>query len=121
MRVVAGGGARLAGKPPTTHVRRKGISGNRERYDAKRRKSPRSEDTLDYMAILATDPCAFCGRPATANKNGISDRDHIVPLNAGGLDQWTNMVASCAACNRGRKDASLLTFMDRRNRRAACA
>lgn len=121
MKVVAGAGTRVEGNPPTTHVRRKGIAANRARYDAKRRKSPRSQDTKDYMLILAADPCAFCGRHAEENRQGISDRDHIVPLNAGGVDQWTNMVASCSSCNRGRKDLDVLRFMLRRRSRAACA
>ena len=114
MRVVAGGGAGLTHTPRTQAVRRKGIAANRARYDARRRRTARSEDTRDYMRVLAGDPCAFCGAPACANRTGISDRDHIVPLDRGGLDRWENMTAACARCNRGRRDTDLLTFLARR-------
>lgn len=112
MNVVAGGGLHIKHQPKTRHVKRKGYSANRVRYDKRRRLSARDSTTLEYMQLLAGDVCSFCG----AHPDGkVSDRDHIVPLSAGGQDRWTNMTAACASCNRGRRNTPILHFLLKRN------
>jgi hypothetical protein len=58
-------------------------------------------DTGRYYAVLANDPCAYCG--ATAQHT-----DHIVPYRKGGENNWTNYTSACAACNGAKGDRSLL-------------
>jgi 5-methylcytosine-specific restriction endonuclease McrA len=45
--------------------------------------------------VLARDlyRCAYCGGRADT-------RDHIVPRDRGGKDEWENVVAACGRCNR---------------------
>ena len=48
--------------------------------------------------------CMYCG------SNGSSEhltRDHIIPTSKGGLDIWTNVVASCKRCNSHKSDKTL--------------
>lgn len=59
-------------------------------------------------AYLANDPCAYCGGVATAV-------DHIVPRDAEGADNWTNMTASCRSCNSSKGTKSLLIFLAHRH------
>jgi 5-methylcytosine-specific restriction endonuclease McrA len=99
-------------QPRTSYVRRKGISANRREYDRRRRRSPRSAETLAYMEVLRHDPCWVCG--CNHAPGAVQDVDHIVPLDAGGLDTWENMAAACPPDNRGRKSRSLLDTLIRR-------
>jgi 5-methylcytosine-specific restriction endonuclease McrA len=103
-------------RKPKIKVRPEGkLAANRRRYDEKRRRSEKSRDTLRYMELLRTDPCVFCG--ALPETGRVQDVDHIVPLDAGGLDDWTNMAAACAPCNRGRRNRDLLDTLTRRRDR----
>ena len=45
--------------------------------------------------------CAFCG-----NQFRVADltRDHIIPQSRGGKNLWTNVVTSCAPCNKHKSD-----------------
>ncbi len=47
----------------------------------------------DVRAVLATGPCHYCGGSELL---GI---DHVVPLNAGGLNASENLVSCCRSCN----------------------
>lgn len=47
----------------------------------------------DYM-------CLYCGEVLPT---GRLTRDHVVPVSAGGLDEWENVVTACRPCNH-RKD-----------------
>ena len=69
--------------------------------------------TLERPAveILVGDPCAYCGdRPV-----GV---DHIVPLVAGGGDEWENLTSACGPCNRRKREWPLLVFLLREAQRA---
>lgn len=57
-----------------------------------------------YAAVVAGDPCAYCGAP-------MQDLDHIVPLIAGGTNAWDNFTAACASCNRSKNGRPLLAFL----------
>lgn len=50
-------------------------------------------------AVLKRDCslCAYCGGPATIV-------DHVQPVNRGGTDDESNLVAACATCNGSKGD-----------------
>jgi 5-methylcytosine-specific restriction endonuclease McrA len=87
----------------------KGYSRNRQEYDARRRRTARTPEDKAFWAIVARDPCGFCSAPAREARTGVNDVDHIVHLDAGGSDGWTNYAALCPGCNRGvKKNRTLL-------------
>lgn len=49
--------------------------------------------------------CRYCG---SKSPEAILEVDHVIPVSAGGLDEFENLVTSCYSCNRG-KGARLLT------------
>ena len=57
-----------------------------------------------YAAIIAYDPCSYCGRPADTI-------DHVVPLIAGGGHEPMNLTAACRSCNCAKRDKPLLAFL----------
>jgi 5-methylcytosine-specific restriction endonuclease McrA len=70
-------------------------------------------DTEAYRAIIAGDPCVYCGAVSTAV-------DHIVPVLDGGDDRWTNLAPICKRCNSIKRHRSVLVMMAvRRDRRPA--
>lgn len=87
------------------------LSANRAAYDKRRRRDADDADTARYKVLLAADPCSFCSE---RELGVVADRDHIVPLLSGGVDDWTNLTAACKRCNRGRKDTPVLHYMLRR-------
>lgn len=48
--------------------------------------------------------CLYCGEVLPPR---LLTRDHIVPLSAGGRDDWENVVAACRACNHRKDNHSL--------------
>ena len=48
--------------------------------------------------------CLYCGEVLPAQ---LLTRDHVIPLSAGGRDEWENVVAACQPCNH-RKDCHSL-------------
>lgn len=86
----------------TEHGRVLNNAAQRRRY-ARLGKRPKPH-VRDWVTILRGDPCAYCGAPT-------EEIDHIVPLNAGGPDQWDNLTASCRPCNRSKSDRSLFTWL----------
>ena len=62
--------------------------------DAHRRKITR-------RAVFARDnwTCQYCGSRSNLTV------DHVIPRSKGGDSSWTNIVASCAPCNRRKGDA----------------
>ena len=62
------------------------------------------EATEGYIRILRSDPCAYCGGPA-------SDIDHIDAVSRGGGHVWHNMTSACRSCNATKRDASLVTAL----------
>ena len=71
-----------------------------------RRSAVHDEWTADYIALLLNDPCSYCGgRAGTV--------DHIVPLHAGGTNEWHNLTAACKACNSSKSNRDLLGHLAR--------
>lgn len=63
-----------------------------------------SSPTVDYEAVLRSDPCAYCGDRSTTV-------DHIRPRSAGGRDHWTNLTGSCRPCNEQKANVPLVWFL----------
>ena len=65
----------------------------REKTYSRRQKMPYSKETAEYMAMLVTLPCTYCGS---------TDRitiDHIVPLSRGGKHEPEILTPACWTCN----------------------
>lgn len=59
------------------------------------RRSPTAEDaeiTATYRALIANDPCFYCGKPG-------DHADHYYPISKGGPHLWWRLVSSCQTCN----------------------
>lgn len=80
----------------------------REQNQRRSRRSAGGTVTAGWLAVLLTDPCAYCGDDAI----GI---DHIVPLFAGGEHDWSNVVGACQRCNSQKRATSLLRFLLQRD------
>jgi 5-methylcytosine-specific restriction endonuclease McrA len=52
--------------------------------------------------------CAYCARKG--NRKTLT-RDHLVPLVQGGYPGGGNVVPACLACNRSKRDSSLLLWI----------
>ncbi|MFC8065537.1 HNH endonuclease [Streptomyces sp. NPDC057293] len=61
-------------------------------------------DSLEYVLIIANDPCVYCGAPAKSV-------DHVVPVARGGSGEWTNLAPACLSCNSSKCDEPLLAFL----------
>ncbi len=103
------------GRRQRTHVdyRRitKGYAASRQAYDKRRRQRTYTQDDKTMMDVLRGDPCSFCGGRSDRERMAV---DHIVALENGGTDDWTNMAAICRPCNASKKNRSVLDFMLRR-------
>lgn len=64
-------------------------------------------ETLEWLDIIAADPCSYCGAPTEAT-------DHIDPISRGGPNHWTNYTPACARCNGSKHATPLLRFLLRR-------
>jgi len=52
--------------------------------------------------------CQYCGRTKAELKGKeFLTRDHVISKDRGGLDTWTNVVASCNRCNHKKDNKSL--------------
>lgn len=69
-----------------------------------RRAMPLDSTATEYLRILHSDICSFCGKPA-------GTIDHIVPVAKGGTNDWDNLTAACPSCNSRKHDRSLLLFV----------
>jgi len=96
-----GGTSRMTGEQSTMtmntiiaikgHINAKAIAANRV--------------PLTNKALFRRDRnmCAYCGNDFTTSK---LTRDHIHPRSKGGVDKWTNVVASCSPCNKRKNDST---------------
>ncbi len=48
--------------------------------------------------------CLYCGQVLPAR---LLSRDHVVPVSAGGRDEWENVVSACRPCNHRKDNYSL--------------
>ena len=55
---------------------------------------------ITRRAVFARDgwECQYCGSGSSLTV------DHVIPRSKGGTSDWTNIVASCAPCNRRKSD-----------------
>lgn len=83
----------------------KGYAGHRQRYDARRRRTPLDPEGKAFKKIVQADICAIC------HKAGPSDADHVQALLDGGQNVWNNLGGLCGPCNRAKKDQLLLLYM----------
>lgn len=61
---------------------------------------PRLSERSNFMLFRRDrNVCGYCGETFDAAK---LTRDHIVPRCLGGVDDWTNCVTACCACNQAK-------------------
>lgn len=80
---------------------------------AEKRMRP-SNKTLKEIIQRDGPNCKYCGKPGKTTvflgKRGGQwlciehEIDHVMPLNAGGSNDITNLVVACRSCNRSKKD-----------------
>ena len=65
--------------------------------------------TLTNAALFRRDDymCLYCGEALPAR---LLTRDHVVPVSAGGGDEWMNVVAACKPCNQRKDNCTLDTI-----------
>jgi 5-methylcytosine-specific restriction endonuclease McrA len=89
----------------TEYARRYRYANDPDRSKSRARKAnTRDAPTAAYVEIIMHDPCAYCGTTA-------GTVDHITAIHAGGDNRWTNYTAACLACNGGKRERSLLTYL----------
>jgi 5-methylcytosine-specific restriction endonuclease McrA len=72
-----------------------------------------------YRELLSTaTSCHWCASPITPSTMEI---DHYHPLSRGGLHVASNLVASCARCNRQRRDMTADEYAKWKEKRLECA
>lgn len=75
-----------------------------ERRHVRRALAPFTAEDRDYALIVVNDPCVYCGGPG-------GTLEHIVPVTAGGTNEWANLAGACMSCNSSKNNKSLLDFM----------
>lgn len=61
-------------------------------------------ETRDYIRILESDPCCYCGE-------SMQHIDHIESVVRGGDSEWSNLTSSCRSCNQRKNARSLLAHL----------
>ena len=58
---------------------------------------------LNNLALFKRDSfiCMYCGTQMPKYK---LSRDHIIPLNQGGTNEWNNVITACKRCNNQKAD-----------------
>lgn len=84
----------------------------RQRYRNVRARRAKSEGkhTLDEVWQMAEDQghlCAYCETPLF----GTFDVDHMIPLDCGGSNDWTNLAIACKWCNQSKHTKTAEEFM----------
>jgi len=74
----------------------------RKRLEMARRRF--TAETAKYAALIAHDPCAYCGEPG-------GTIDHIEPLVNGGANHWSNLTGACFSCNARKQRRPLLAAL----------
>lgn len=69
------------------------------------RRLGKNAEAIEYSALLANDPCSYCG----ARENITID--HIVPVAEGGGNTADNLTAACYSCNSRKRTRSALRFL----------
>lgn len=77
------------------------------RRHARLRRLAYDRELAAWAEILAADPCAYCGGPAS----GV---DHIDALAVGGENTAANFTGSCFGCNREKQARPLVLYLAER-------
>jgi len=65
----------------------------------------RRQVTNTFLFARDRYTCQYCGRPQALLRGRESlTRDHLIPMSRGGLNEWTNVVTACSACNTRKAD-----------------
>jgi hypothetical protein len=77
---------------------------------AARRQSlhPVTRAQIDARFALWSNHCAFCGVDASDPRNHGRDRltvEHVLALTEGGLDEASNIIPACTACNSSKRNS----------------
>ena len=71
-----------------------------KRLKAERERARELKKTAWWAAKMASGICHYCGQKTMPSELTL---DHVVPLARGGVTSKNNCVASCKACNLGKK------------------
>lgn len=96
--IVMGGTSRQTGRPSVLFVNSiVAIKGAGSHID------PSKSPSLSNRSLCRRDHniCAYCGQYFAREH---LTRDHVIPTSQGGLNKWSNVVTSCAACNHLKAD-----------------
>jgi hypothetical protein len=63
------------------------------------------EERREYVEILNSDPCVYCGSRERL------ELEHIEALILGGEDTWENLASICRFCNASKQHRSILVYM----------
>jgi hypothetical protein len=77
---------------------------------------PVTQEQLDNRFALWSDCCAFCGVNATDSRNIGRARltvEHVLALTKGGLDEASNIIPACTACNSSKHNSPVETWYRR--------
>lgn len=80
---------------------------SRMAYKNRKRGARMAPIDKDYAAVLAHDPCSYCGADA-------GEVDHIDPLYATPDSSWLNLTSACRSCNASKNTKPLLVFLAQR-------
>jgi len=81
------------------------------RRSARRRAvHPVTRAQIDARFAIWVNRCAFCGVDATHQRNHGRERltvEHVLALTKGGLDEASNIIPACTACNSSKKSSPI--------------
>jgi hypothetical protein len=79
-----------------------------KRAARRRALSPVTRAQIDARFALWNNRCAFCGVDATHERNHGRERltvEHVLALTKGGLDEASNIIPACSACNSSKNNS----------------
>ncbi len=69
---------------------------------------PPAGEVVEWMAILRSDPCSYCGGPG-------GSVDHVQPVLFGGRTEVNNLASTCRPCNSSKGSKPLLAWLVQRS------
>ncbi|WP_406324036.1 HNH endonuclease [Streptomyces niveus] len=70
---------------------------------------PSHRDVLRRWEEMEAWSCTYCDRPFGLMV--VLEVDHIRPMAAGGLHEWSNLAPACRECNRLKSDQDVETWI----------
>jgi 5-methylcytosine-specific restriction endonuclease McrA len=71
---------------------------------------PVTRAQIDARFAIWGNRCAFCGADATHQRNHGRQRltvEHVLALTKGGLDEASNIIPACTACNSSKNNSPI--------------